>query len=103
MAAWGRDHTHRPHMTHSRLAARSFLPHISWMTRTDLTWRVVPAGSAEASDAHLGTTCVERSAMVTELSRLAWIASGRPFPRYERAKIPVRFATLREQGSSDDW
>jgi hypothetical protein len=41
----------------------------------------------EASDPRLGTTAAERLEMLAELSRLAWTASGRPFPEYERRNI----------------
>lgn len=89
-------------MKRERLAGAPPEPHIPPMTRDDLTWRVVRQDSAEAIDARLGTTAAERLAMVAELSRLAWIASGRPFPQYERANIPVRLSTLSEQGSEAD-
>lgn len=29
--------------------------------------------------------------LATRLSRMAWALSGRPFPTYTRAEIPVRF------------
>jgi hypothetical protein len=52
-----------------------------------MTYRVVALGSMEASDPRLGTTAAERLEMLAELSRLAWTASGRPFPEYERRNI----------------
>ena len=72
------------------------------MTRGKMTYRVVPLRSAEARDAHLGRTVAERLEMVRELSRLAWAASGRPFPSYSRAEMPVRLSALRDQGSQTD-
>ncbi len=67
-----------------------------------MTYRVVTLASEEARDARLGTTATERLAMLAELSRLAWTASGRPFPAYERARMPVRLTTLGDQGGPDD-
>lgn len=67
-----------------------------------MTYRVVALASEEARDARLGTTTTERLEMLAELSRLAWTASGRPFPRYERGNMPVRLATLGDQGGPDD-
>ncbi len=55
--------------------------------------------SPEARDARLGSTSAERLAMVFELSMLAWAASGRPFPQYDRATMPVRKSMLTEQGA----
>lgn len=72
------------------------------MTRREMTYRVVALESAEARDARLGSTVAERLAMLAELSRLAWAASGRPLPRYERRDMPVRLAALRDQGGPDD-
>lgn len=60
------------------------------MPRANLTYRVVPARSPEAQDARLGATAEERLRMVAELSRMAWIESGRPFPQYTRATMPIR-------------
>lgn len=89
-------------MSGPRLALQVPSRHISVMPRTDLTWRVVRQDSAEARDAHLGTTGAERLTMVAQLSRLAWIASGRPFPHYDRATMPVRISTLHDQGTTAD-
>ncbi|MBL8900731.1 MAG: hypothetical protein JNM84_24075 [Planctomycetes bacterium] len=36
------------------------------------------------------TTAEQRLAMLEELSRQAWELSGRPWPSYTRAEIPVR-------------
>lgn len=59
--------------------------------------RVVPLRSAEAGDARVGGTMDERLALVTELSRRAWELTGRPFPSYTRATMPVRVTTLADQ------
>ncbi len=33
----------------------------------------------------------EAISLTTQLSRMAWSLSGRPFPQYTRAEMPVRF------------
>jgi hypothetical protein len=72
------------------------------MTRGEMTYRVVPLESAEAGDSRFGTTAAERLDMLAELSRIAWSASGRAFPQYERRNMPVRMSRLIDQGSSAD-
>jgi hypothetical protein len=67
-----------------------------------MTYRVVALASEEARDARLGTTATERLQMLAQLSRLAWSASGRPFPQYERGSMPVRLTTLGDQGGPGD-
>lgn len=67
-----------------------------------MTWRIVALGSAEARDPRLGTTARERLDMLAELSRLAWSAAGRPFPRYTRSTMPIRLRALQDQGTPDD-
>lgn len=62
-----------------------------------MTARIVPLGSAEAGDARVGGTINERLALVTELSRRAWELTGKPFPSYTRATMPIRVTTLAEQ------
>lgn len=59
------------------------------MPRRAMTYRVVPLDSEEASQAPLAAVR-DRVAMVDVLSRLAWTASGRPFPTYTRATMPIR-------------
>ena len=66
-----------------------------------MTYRVVALSSAEASDARLGNTVAERLQMVSDLSRMAWAASGRPLPVYSRAEMPVHLSTLAEQGDGE--
>ena len=63
-----------------------------------MTYRIVPLASDAARDARLGTSVAQRLNMLAELSNLAWIATGRPFPSYDRRHMPVRFTTLGEQG-----
>ena len=72
------------------------------MPRDDLTYRVVPLVSPAAADSRLGADAAERLRMLAELSHMAWVESGRPFPRYTRATMPVRLSTLAEQGGPDD-
>lgn len=72
------------------------------MTRRNMTYRVVPLRSAEASDVALGTTGAQRLAMVFELSRMAWAAGGRMLPAYTRAEIPSRLSRLCDQGGPED-
>ena len=67
-----------------------------------MTYRVVPLESSEADEAPRGTTSAERLAMVDELSRLAWAASGVPLPTYSRREMPMRLSTLAEQGGPTD-
>lgn len=71
------------------------------MKRRGMTSRIVPLTSEEARDARLGATVAQRLQMLAELSNLAWLATGRPFPRYDRRHMPVRRATLREQGQPE--
>lgn len=59
--------------------------------------RIVPLQSAEASDAYVEGTIDERLALVALLSRRAWAATGRPYPRYTRATIPVVMSRVADQ------
>ncbi|MDB4913833.1 MAG: hypothetical protein JWM95_1477 [Gemmatimonadetes bacterium] len=70
------------------------------MRSREMTYRVVPLGSREASSAHLGMTASQRLNMLEELSHMTWVATGLPLPTYSRAEMPVTLSTLREQGSS---
>jgi hypothetical protein len=45
-----------------------------------MTARVVSLHSRDAGEAHVEGTAAERLALVAELSRHAWILSGRPLP-----------------------
>lgn len=64
--------------------------------RSRMTARVVSLWSAEAGDARMGGTAEERVAAVAELTAEAWRLSGRPFPSYARATMPVVASTLRD-------
>ncbi|HEX9484511.1 MAG TPA: hypothetical protein VF929_08010 [Gemmatimonadaceae bacterium] len=64
------------------------------MRARQMTYRVVSLHSDEARDARLGSTVEERLAMLRELSRMAWFASGRALPVYSRAEMPVRLVRL---------
>ncbi len=67
-----------------------------------MTYRVVPLASREAAEAPTPDTIAERLAMVSELSRMAWLASGRPFPAYNRSNMPVQFRPLRDEAGADN-
>jgi hypothetical protein len=63
--------------------------------RSRMTARVVSLRSAEAEDARMGGSAEERVAAVSELTAEAWRLSGRPFPTYSRATMPIVVSTLR--------
>lgn len=65
--------------------------------RSKMTARVVGLRDKVAGDAHVGGTLAERLEMMAELARVGWELSGRPFPQYERATMPVRVTTLASQ------
>lgn len=62
-----------------------------------MTVRVVPLASAEAGEARVGGTAIERLALLKELSRRMWQLGGQPIPSYTRATMPVRVTTLADQ------
>jgi len=64
------------------------------MAKRRMTYRVVDVASKEAADSHLGATPAERLSVFAELSRAAWLATGRPLPQYTRATIPIRLVML---------
>jgi len=70
-------------------------------TRDRMSVRIVPLGSAEAADPRMGGTSDERVQAAIELSLLGWELSGRPFPSYTRATMPIRITTLQEQGREE--
>lgn len=41
----------------------------------------------------------DRVAAVAELTDLAWRLSGRPFPEYTRATMPIAVRKLQDQGA----
>jgi hypothetical protein len=91
--------------------ARAPVPHFSRMPRlrdrvkflrmptdrSQMTIRIVPLGSDEASDGRVGGTAVERLALVRELSERMWALTRRPLPTYSRSTIPVKLTTLADQ------
>lgn len=68
--------------------------------RRDVTCRIVPLGSAEASDPRMGGSVEERVAAVMVLTEEAWRLAGRPFPDYTRATIPIVRGTLQDHAPS---
>jgi len=64
-----------------------------------MTGRVVPLESREAGEPPCPPSVEDRLALLTRLSREAWVLSRRAIPAYTRAAIPVALRTLREQGS----
>ncbi len=70
--------------------------------RPAMTFRIVPLHSAEAGDARTGGTAAERLAMVTELTKLGWELSGRPWPSFSRENTPVRVMRRGEHRDGDE-
>lgn len=66
-----------------------------------MTVRIVPLGSVEAADPRMEGTSDERVQAAMELSLLGWQLSGRPFPVYTRATMPIRVSTVQEQGREE--
>lgn len=64
-----------------------------------MTARVVALGSPESGDRRMGGTVDDRVAAVAELTDLAWRLSGRPFPEYTRATMPIAVRKLQDQGA----
>jgi hypothetical protein len=69
--------------------------------RSLMTARVVPLDSPDAGDPRMGGPADALMAAVTALTEEAWRASGRPFPTYTRATMPVRVTTLAQQDADD--
>jgi hypothetical protein len=67
--------------------------------RRDMTARIVPLRSREASEPPCPPGLSGRIALVTRLSREMWALTGRPLPSYSRATMPV---ILRRLGATDD-
>lgn len=65
-----------------------------------MTVRIVSQGSPEAGDARMGGTVEARVNAVTELTLEAWRLSGRAFPVYTRATMPIVVATLTNHSGS---
>lgn len=72
------------------------------MVQRAMTYRVVPLTSREAAEPPRADTIAERLAMVSELSRMAWLSSGRDFPTYSRSTMPVRFRPLRDEAGAGE-
>jgi len=70
--------------------------------RSQMTVRIVPLNSREASEAWLGGTVTERLAVVAELTALGWALTKLPLPRYTRATMPG-VVTSRSTQNDDDW
>lgn len=69
--------------------------------RSQMTVRIVPRNSREASDARMGGTVTERLAVVAELTELGWALAKLPLPTYTRATMPV-VVTTRSALNDDD-
>ena len=69
--------------------------------RSKMTARVVPLESKEAAEARVGGTVAERIALVAELSRQAWMLTGKPFPSYTRGTMPIVIRPLRSNEEHD--
>lgn len=69
--------------------------------RRNMTARVVPLRSREASDSRVGGTAEERLALVRELSLRLWQQTGQPLPRYTRREMPVTIKPLDELPTND--
>jgi hypothetical protein len=68
------------------------------VTRTPrIPVRIVPLSSHEAADAFVDGSIDERLALLARLSRRAWDATGRPYPSYTRATMPVVITRLVDQ------
>jgi hypothetical protein len=48
----------------------------------------------------MGGTLEDRVAAVAQLTAEAWRLSGRPFPTYTRATMPIVVATLKDHAGS---
>lgn len=69
----------------------------SRLRRQSMTARVVPLESDEAASALMGGTVDARVAAVASLTQETWRLSGRPFPSYDRATMPVVMTTLAKE------
>ncbi|HXV85874.1 MAG TPA: hypothetical protein VD793_04200, partial [Gemmatimonadales bacterium] len=65
--------------------------------RRNMTARVVPLRSREASNAAVDGTVSERLGLVAALSKASWKLTARPLPVYTRATMPVVVTNLRAQ------
>lgn len=67
--------------------------------RRDMTARIVPLRSREASEPPCPPTAEERIALVARLSREMWALTGKPLPSYTRATMPIVVTRL---GATND-
>lgn len=87
----------------ARVSDDLYFPHYLFIMakRTAMTFRRVPLRSDAAGDARVRGSVDARLALVAELSLAAWRATGKPFPSYDRATLPVRRARLGERRDRD--
>lgn len=69
--------------------------------RRDMTVRIVPLRSREASESRVGGTAVDRLNLVAVLSKTLWARTRRPLPAYTRATMPVVFIPLHSPSGHD--
>jgi hypothetical protein len=67
------------------------------MPKRGIPVRIVPLSSPEAADSYVEGTIDERLALLARLSHRAWAATGRPYPSYTRATMPVVITRLADQ------
>lgn len=60
----------------------------------NLEVRVFRLGQEPRDDLRDSTTVEERLEMLRQLTERAWALTGRPFPSYTRANMPVRIVPL---------
>jgi hypothetical protein len=70
-------------------------------SRQKMTVRRVPQGSREAADASVPGTMKMRLMLLSALSLSAWANTGRPFPSYSRAQMPVTKTSLTARSDRD--
>ena len=66
-----------------------------------MTFRQVPLRSAEAGEARVAGTPSERLKVTSELSRAAWLTTGKPLPTYARQDMPIRIVRQGERSGRD--
>lgn len=62
-------------------------------TPRDMTFRLVPIDSPEASESRVAGSAADRIRLVAILSAMMWTRTRRPLPVYSRATMPVRFVS----------
>jgi hypothetical protein len=66
-------------------------------SRKAMTVRVVPLGSREAGEARVEGAPAEQLRLVSRLSEALWARTGRAFPTYTRATMPVVLGTRHDR------